>query len=327
MRLTRSLATAFLGMGFALAIVLTPLQAKAGPESYRLAWLQNAPPSAPFYKAFLEALRALGYSEGGNIEIVIRSAQGNMERLPELARELVTLKPDAILTGGDQGLRAVKDASVNTPIIAVVCDPLGALVASIARPGGRATGLTCLSSELSGKRLQLLKELVPHLARVAVLYNPGDPHKADEFHQMQDASKRLDISVKAFEASSPDEIVKTFDRMKAEQIEAAIILTDAFMVVQQKRLAELAMQLKMPAMFGFREFADDGGLVSYGASLQQTYRRAAAYVDKVLHGTDPGSIPIEEPTRFEMVVNHKTARLLGLAVPPSILARADDVIE
>lgn len=327
MRQPRALESLLSRIGLSVAIALAPAHAVAASKVYRLGWLQNAPPSAPFYKEFSDALRGFGYVEGDNIEITIRSAQGKMDLLPALARELMATDPDVILTGGDQGLRAAKEASKTTPIVAAVCDPLGALIASIARPRGRATGLTCLSSELAGKRVQLLKECMPQLPRIAVLYNPGDPHKVEELHQMQEASKRLGLTAKAFVASSPEEIAKAFGQMHDEQFQAVIILTDAFMVVQQKRLADLAAQFKMPAMFGFREFADDGGLISYGASLQQTYRRAAAYVDKVLRGADPGSIPIEEPTRFEMVVNHKTAKALGEDVPASILARADEVIE
>jgi len=293
----------------------------------RLAWLQTAPSSAAFYQDFLQALHELGYEEGRNIEIVTRSANGQLDRLPALARELVSLHPDALFTGADQGLRAAKDATDSIPIVVVVCDPLDALVASIARPGGKATGLTCISSELAGKRLQLLKELVPGPGPVAVLYNPGDHNKVEEYKQMQHAAQRLDIALAAFEARSAEEIDKAFADMGAGHFRALVILTDALMVIQEKKLADLALEKKLPAVFGFREFADGGGLVSYGASLHDTYRRAAIYVDKVLHGADPGGIPIEQPTRFEMVINQKTAKSLGLVIPPSLLSLADEVIE
>jgi len=317
----------WLGVALAAVSLVSAAQAQQPDRARRLAWLQTAPSSAVFYQDFLQALHQLGYEEGRNIEIVTRSANGQLDRLPALARELVSLHPDALFTGADQGLRAAKDATDSIPIVVVVCDPLDSLVASIARPGGKATGLTCISSELAGKRLQLLKELVPGLARVAVLYNPGDHDKVAEYKQMQDAAQRLEIALAAFEARSAEEIDKAFDDMGEGRFQALVILTDALMVIQEKKLAEIALEKKLPAVFGFREFADGGGLVSYGASLHDTYRRAAIYVDKVLRGADPGSIPIEQPTRFEMVINQKTAKSLGLTVPPSLLSLADEVIE
>lgn len=301
--------------------------AQQAGKMYRLGWLQNAPSNTPFYRDFVEALHGLGYVEGDNIEIIVRSAQGRLDRLPALAHELVDLHPDVLFTGGDQGLRAAKDASDRIPIAVVVCDPLDALVASIARPGGKATGLTCISSELAGKRLQLMRELVPSLSQLAVLYNPGDQNKASELRQVQAAAGKLDVALTTFEARSAEDIDRVFTGIDAGRFQAMIILTDTLMVIQQKRIADLALRARLPAMFGFREFADSGGLVTYGASLQRTYRRAAVYIDKILHGADPGSIPIEEPTRFDLVINQKTARLLGLTVPPSLLVQADDVIE
>ncbi|MBR1092635.1 ABC transporter substrate-binding protein [Bradyrhizobium manausense] len=302
-------------------------EAQQAAKMYRLAWLQTAPSSNPIYRDFLDGMHALGYVEGKNIEIVVRSAQGQLDKLPALARELVSLHPDAIFTGADQGLRAVKDATDTIPIVVVVCDPLDALIASIARPGGKATGLTCIASELASKRLQLMKELVPSLGSVAVLYNPGDHNKLPEYRQMQSAAQKLGLTLTAFEARSADEIDKAFADMGDGRFQGLVILTDALMVIEEKRLAERALGKKLPAMFGFREFAEAGGLVSYGASLHHTYRQAAGFVDKILHGADPGSIPIEQPTRFEMVINQKAAMSLGIAVPPSLLALSDDVIE
>lgn len=314
---------------FGFVCCMMPVAAEAQPASktYRLGWLQTAPSSSPFYQDFLDALHGLGYVEGRNIEIVVRSAQGQLDRLPALARELVSEHPDAVFTGADQGLRAAKDATDNVPIVVVVCDPLDSLIASIARPGGKATGLTCISSELAGKRLQLMKELIPSLNNIAVLFNPGDHNKLSEYRQMQDAAQKLGVALAAFEARSAGEIDKAFADMGDGRFQALVILTDALMVIEEKRLAELALNKKLPAVFGFREFADAGGLVSYGASLHDIYRHAADYVDKILRGADPGSIPIEQPTRFEMVINQKTAKALGIAVPQSMLALADDVIE
>jgi len=293
----------------------------------RLGWLQPSPPTSSFYPPFYEGLRELGYVEGKNIEIVSRSANGQLDRLPELARELVALNVDALLTSTDQGLRAAKEATPTIPIVVVVCDSLDSLVASLARPGGKATGLTCISSELASKRLQLLKELVPGGSNVAVLYNPEDHNKAAELSQMKAAAMKLSLAVSPYEARSSEEIDAAFAAISGEHRQAVVILSDGLMVIQQKRLAEVSLQNRIPAMFGFREFAAAGGLVSYGASLNATYHQAASYVDKVLRGADPGELPIWEPTRFELVINLKTAKALGLTVAPSLLATADEAIE
>jgi putative ABC transport system substrate-binding protein len=293
----------------------------------RLGWLQPGPPTSSYYPPFYQGLHELGYLEGKNIEIVTRSANGQLDRLPELAQELVSLNVDALLTSTDQGLRAAKEATPTIPIVVVVCDSLDSLVASLARPGGKATGLTCISSELAGKRLQLLTELVPDLSSVAVLYNPEDHNKAAELSQMQAAALKLSLAVRPYEARSVEEIDTAFAAISGDHRQAVVILSDGLMVIQQKRLAELSLQYRIPAMFGFREFAGAGGLVSHGASLNETYHRAASYVDKVLRGADPGELPIEQPTRFELVINLKTAKALGLTVAPPLLATADEVIE
>jgi putative ABC transport system substrate-binding protein len=231
------------------------------------------------------------------------------------------------LTSTDQGLRAAKEATPTIPIVVVVCDSLDSLVASIARPGGKATGLTCISSELAGKRLQLLKELVPGMSSVAVLYNPEDHNKEAELGQMLAAALKLSLAVRPYEARSVEEINTAFGAISDDHQQAVIILSDGLMVIQQKRLAKLSLQNRIPAMFGFREFAGAGGLVSYGASLDETYHRAASYVDKVLKGVDPGELPIEQPTRFELVINLKTAKALGFTIPQALIVSADEVIE
>lgn len=301
--------------------------AQSGTKIPRLGWLRPNASATPYYQAFYQGLHELGYTEGKNIEIVTRSADGNPDRLPELARDLTSLDLDALFTSGDQGLRAAKAATNTVPIIVVVCDSLDSLVKSIARPGGKATGLTCISSELAGKRLQMLKELIPELARVAVLYNPEDQYKVAELGQMEIAARKLGISLQSHEARSADEIDRRFDAFHDNRPQALIILTDLLMVNQERRLAELALKMKLPAIFGFREFADAGGLASYGAPLNEVVRRAASYVDKVLKGADPGELPIEQPTKFEFVINLKTAKVLGITPPPSVLTLADDVIE
>ena len=256
-----------------------------------------------------------------------RYAQGNLDRLPELARELAGLNVNVMFVGGDQALRAAKEATNTIPIVVSACDPLNSLVASIARPGGKATGLTCISSDLASKRLQMLKELVPALSRVAVLYNPEDRNKPLEYAEVQKAARSLNLIVHAFEARSASGIDEAFAAMMNDHWQGVLILSDVLMVFNEKKLAELTLQNRLPAIFGFREFADMGGLVSYGANLGKQYRRAAWYVAKIATGTDPGDLPIEQPTRFELVINLKTAKALGLTVSPTLLATADEVIE
>jgi putative ABC transport system substrate-binding protein len=283
--------------------------------------------TSPSYQAFRQGLRDLGYIESKNIAIVAKSAGGNPDRFPDLARELVRLNVNLMVVLGDQGLRAAKEATDAIPIIVLACDPLDSLVVSIARPGGKATGLTCISSELAGKRLQLLKELLSSLARVAILYDPEDRNKEWEYKQSQDAADKLKLILRAYEARSSIEIDEAFTRMIEDHTQALIILNDVLTVAHQKKLADLALANRLPAMFGFREFTEMGGLISYGASAPALWRRAASYVDKILKGSSPGDLPIEQPTSFELVVNLKTAKALGLEIPPNFLARADEVIE
>ena len=234
---------------------------------------------------------------------------------------------DLLLVAGDQGLRAAKEATAAIPIVVVACDPLDSLVASIARPGGKATGLTCISSDLAGKRLQMLKELVPALVRVAVLYNPEDRNKAPEYKQVEEAARSLNLTLRAFEARSSGEIDSAFAGIVTYRAQALMTLADALMNFNLKRLADLGMKNQLPAIYGFREFADAGGLISYGASLHWTFRRAAPYVDKIFRGASPSDLPIEQPTKFELVINLKTAKALDLDVPWRLQQLADDVIE
>jgi len=316
-------------VGVAAIVAWMPLAADAQQPTKlpRIGWLGNLAATAPVYDGFRQGLRELGYVEGKNIIIEARWVEGQLDRLPEFARELARLNVDLMLVGGDQGLRAAKEATNTIPIVVSACDPLDSLVASIARPGGKATGLTCISSELATKRLQLLKELVPALSRVAVLFNPEDRNKAWENEQIQGAARTLKLTVRGFEARSEIEIDKAFGGIVSDQAQALVIFADPLMVFHEKKLAELALQNRLPAIFGFREFADAGGLIAYGASLREQYRRAAWFVDKILKGANPGDLPIEQPTRFELVVNLRTAKALGLDVPLHFQQLADDVIE
>jgi ABC-type uncharacterized transport system substrate-binding protein len=293
----------------------------------RLGWLGNHPPSFKPYQGFYQGLRELGYVEGQNIAIEFQSARGDLDRLPELATELVRRNVDVLLVAGHQGLNAAKQATNTIPIITVACDIRDHLIASLARPGGKATGLTCLAADLASKRLEFLKEVVPSLSRVAVLYNLGDPNKVAEVKDMQHAAQQLNLVVHSFEVRTALDIEIAFEAMTRQDAQALVIFTDSFTTVHRHKIAELALQKRLPTIHGFREFPDAGGLMSYGANLHELYKNAARYVDKILKGADPGDLPVEEPTRFDLVINSKTAQALGLTIPVSILARADEVIE
>jgi putative ABC transport system substrate-binding protein len=315
----------FLVFGFSwLPIAADAQQATKLP---RLGLLGNHSPTFLPNEALREGLRELGYVEGENIAIETRWAGGNLELLPQLARELAHLNVDVLFVAGDQGLKAAKEATATIPIVVAACDPLDSLVASIARPGGKATGLTCISSDLAGKRLQLLRELVPTISRVAVLYNPGDRNKAPEYKQMQEVARSMNLTLRGFEARSADEIDSAFIRMAVDHTQGLVALADPLMNHHLKKLADLGLNNRLPGIYGFREFADAGGLVSYGASLNWVFRRAAWYIDKIFKGANPGDLPIEQPTKYELVINIKTAKALGLTVPLTLQATADEVIE
>ena len=228
---------------------------------------------------------------------------------------------------GDQGVKAAKEATDTIPMIVVACDPLERMVVSVARPAGKVTGATCISSELAGKRLQILRELVPALARVAVLYNPDDRNKSFEYKEVQEPAHSMNLKLQALEANSPSGIDAAFVKMASDQAQALLIFADPLMIANLQKLADLSLKNRLPAIFGFREFADAGGLLSYGASLHWLFRRAAAYVDKIFKGANPGDLPIEQPTTFELVINLKAAGALGVTIPDKMLVVADDVIE
>jgi len=322
----RTLLAAF-WIAFGLACL--PITAEAGESKLpRLGFLANHSASWPPYQAFLQTLRELGYVEGKNITIEARYADDNFDRLPELARELVRLDVDLLFVSGDQGVKVAKEASDTIPILVVACDPIEKLVASIARPAGKVTGVTCISSELAGKRLQILKELVPTLTDVAVLYNPDDRNKPFEYKDVQEAAQSMKLTLHAFEANSPTAIDAAFGKMASDHdAQALMILADSYLNNRVKELADLSLKNRLPAIYGFREFADAGGLLSYGASLNWLNRRAASYVDRIFKGASAGDLPIEQPTTFELLINLKTAKTLRVTVPSGVLAIADEVIE
>jgi putative tryptophan/tyrosine transport system substrate-binding protein len=316
----------------ALGILLTPLAAETQPAGRlpRVGFLGNmAPPPPPVSQldGFLEGLSELGYVEGRNILIEYRWAEGKLERLPTLAAELAQLNVAAMVVAGQQGFDAGRTAAPGVPLVMIACDPLETILGSLARPGANATGVTCVSAELATKRLELLNEVVPKLARVALLYNPGDPNKAVEVRQLETAARALSISLLRIEVDAPERFEEGFAVMRRERVQGLITLADPFMNFHRKRIADLAASHRMAAIYGFAEYADAGGLMSYGASIRWTFRRAAHHVDKILKGAKPADLPVEQPTTFELVINRKTAKALGLTIPGSLLIRADRVIE
>ena len=293
------------------------------------------PESAPtaealgLFDAFRQGLKETGWVEGQNIAFEYRSADGKEDVLPKIAAELVQLRLDAILAEGTPAIRAAKDATQSIPIVmAVSNDPVASgFIASLNRPGGNITGLSVQSSELAGKRLQLLTEIVPRLARLAVLSNPTNPSHALAIQQMQTAARSFGIEVHVVEASAPDKLDSAFATVAAVHADFLVVLPDGMFFGQHPRIVALTAASHLPALFPEKEVVKAGGLMAYGPSVPASFRRAAAYVDKILRGANPADLPVEQPTKFEFVINLKTARSLGLTVPPSLLALADDVID
>jgi putative tryptophan/tyrosine transport system substrate-binding protein len=312
-----------------------PLAAAAQPagKHYRIGFLSAAAASAPRFQGFLEALRKglveLGYVEGRNIAIESRWAASKYELLPGLAAELVRLKMDVIVTAAVPAIRAAKEATSTIPIImAVVVDPVATgLVTSLARPGGNITGLSVMTPELVGKQLEMLKEIVPKASRVAVLWNPTNQGNPLQLRAAERAARTLGMRLQPLEASTRREIDNAFAAMTKEGAAAVVVLVDVVFNEQWSRIAELATRGRLPMISALSETADAGGLIAYGPSIADAFRRAATYVDKVLKGANPGDLPIEQPTKFDLVINLRTAKTLGVSIPPSLRQRADQVIE
>lgn len=276
-------------------------------------------------EAFREGLQALGYVDGKNIRIDYRIPK-TPEELPAMAADLVARKVDVIVTGGPQPIDAARRATDSIPIVIIACDRADRLVATIARPGGNVTGMACISSDLAGKRVQLLQEANSGLKRLSVLYNAAVPAKVEELRDIEAAAKKMEIDVRPVALHGPSDIAAAFAALKAENA-PFVALTDPLTMTYVKEIADFATEERLPAIYGFREFCDSGGLLCYGTDLAGLFRRYGYFVDKILKGTKPGDIPVEEPTRFELTVNARTARTFGLAIPPSLLAHADEVIE
>jgi putative ABC transport system substrate-binding protein len=299
----------------------------------RIGYLAGNLASNPHQReAFLEGLRDLGYVEGRNVVIEYRDAEGKFERLPALAAELVALKVDVILVPGTPHALAAKHATRALPIVlAGVPDPVtSGLVTNLARPGGNITGLSNLAPDLVGKRLEQLRQAVPGVSRVAVLWSPGahgERTEKDMLKEAEVAAPALGMRLQFVEARSSENFDRAFSNMTRARAGALTVLPSSMFSNERSRLVDLAAKNRLPAVYPWREAVDAGGLMSYGADQADLYRRAATYVDKILKGAKPGDLPIEQPTKFELVINLKTAKALGLTIPPSLLQRADQVIE
>ena len=280
-------------------------------------------------EAFMQGLRQLGYVDGRNIVIEYRWAEGKLDRLPGFVAELVHAKVDVIVSSATPAIRIAKEQTATIPIVmAGVTDPVElGFAASLARPGGNITGLTHLSPDLTGKRLELLKEVFPGLARVAVLWNPNHPGQPRAYKEGQMAAQALNVTLISMEVRNREEIEKALAGTGKERLQALFELPDPLTFFNRELIVEFAAKHKLPAMYGFREYVDAGGLMSYGASFPDLVRRAAIYVDKILKGAKPADLPVEQPTKFELVINLKTARQIGVTIPQSVLYRADKVIK
>lgn len=315
-------------------LVAAPFSVEAQPASKipRIGWLVTGSPATYEISlgAFLDGLQSRGYQEGRNIHIEYRWAEGNVDRLPELAAELVRLKVDVIVAGGNVGALAAKNATRTIPIVlAGIGDPVEmGLVTSLARPGGNITGFGALpSGDISAKQLEILREVVPRLQRVAVLRDPVGPGTQHPWNALHKSATALRVALSAYEARNIVELESAFAGINKARPDGMVVVNHPFTFTYRKNIAEFAAHAKLPTVYGFREFVIVGGLISYGSNISDTYRKAASYIDRILKGANPGNLPVELPTTFDLVVNVKAAKALGLAIPPSLLLRADQVIE
>jgi putative ABC transport system substrate-binding protein len=315
-------------MLFALCLSAEAQQPKKVP---RIGYLTASSLSAQSARieAFRQGLRELGYVEGKNIVIEYRHAEGKFDRVPELASELVRLKVDVIVSAGPAPTRSAKEATVTIPIVmAQDSDPVGnGFVASLARPGGNITGLATLASEIGGKRLDLLKEIVPRLSRLAVLGDSTFPGNSQALRETELAAAALAVQLQYLDVQGHKDIETAFREASKERADAVLVMTGPVANSHRKEIAELAVKNRLPAIFHQSEYVEDGGLIAYGVSSNDLYRRAATYVDKILKGIKPADLPVEQPTKFELVINLKTAKQIGVTIPPNVLARADKVIK
>ena len=319
------LLAAILALGPAAAAPAADAQPAA--RVWRVGYLAGSP-RVPQIDAFIQGLRDLGYVEGQNLALELKLAHGRMEQLPELAAELVRWKPDVIVAAANVGGLAARKATATIPVVVVAShDGVKAgLFQSLARPGGNATGLESLAPDLDVKRLEFLKEALPRLQRISVLYNPTDPGGPGHVEITRATAQSLGFEVRLVEVRSADGFDAAFAAILRERPDALLTVTDPLVFANRERIARFTVQHRVPAIFEFKAFADLGGLMSYGPSMPELWRRAAYYADRILKGARPGDLPVEQPTKFELVINAKTAQAIGLQVPRPLLLRADEVI-
>jgi len=314
-----------------LGLFVAPLAVKAQPVGKvpRIGVIGELSPADPFLAAFRQGLRELGYVEGKNIVVEYRYAHGMVDRIPEIVTELIRLKVDLLMVGGAAAARAAKAQTTTMPIVfALPGDPVGSgLVASLGHPGGNATGTSTLLPELSRKQLELLKAAVPRVSRVAVLYNSAGRPGGLALEATREAARALTLDLQIIEIQRPNELESAFAAASAQRADAVLVLSAPIFGNELARLVELTAKHRLPAIYGRREFAEAGGLLAYGPSFPDNFRRAATYVDKILKGARPADLPVEQPTKVELVINLKAAKALGLTIPPSLVLRADDVIQ
>jgi putative ABC transport system substrate-binding protein len=286
-------------------------------------------PAHPFVAAFRQGLRDLGYTEGRNIVVEYRHAHGVLDRVSNLAAELVRLRVEILVVGGTKSAQLAKAQTTTVPIVfATSGDPVSSgLVASLAHPGGNATGISILSPELSGKQLELLKAAAPKGSRVTVLYNPVNPAAGDALNATRAAARALSLELQLLEVREPKELPSVFSALTGWRAGALLVLPDPVLGNELDQISKLAAKHRLPAMYVRREFAETGGLLAYGPSFPDNYRRAATYVDKILKGATAADLPVQQPTKFELVINLRTAKALGLTIPQSLILQADKVIE
>jgi putative ABC transport system substrate-binding protein len=317
----------FVAGGF--PIMASGARAQQAGRVYRIGILEAVPAAenAANLDAFRKGLRELGYVEGRNLVIEYRSADGHAERFPDLAAELVQLKVDLIVTRGTPAASAAKTATETTPVVMATMGDPRAFVASFARPGGNITGLTTFSTELTAKRVELLKDLVPNLSRVALLHNMGNPAVPPEWEETRRAARSLALQAELLDVRSEADLRRAFDRAVLLHIGAIVVGADGLTQAHQRAIIDLSARNGLPAVYPARDFVVAGGLIAYAVNYPDLYLKFARYADKILKGASPGELPVEQPTKFELVINLKTARTLGLAIPKSLLLRADEVIQ
>jgi putative ABC transport system substrate-binding protein len=325
-------------IGFVITVALGCLcaalrapEAQPPPHVHRIGvlWGLTIPERDPFVKAFLEGMRTLGYVEGQNLAMEYRVAAVQRERFPAFAAELVRLKVDVLLMGNTPAALAAKQATTTIPIVMVaISDPVeSGLIASLAQPGGNVTGSAALNPEVVGKQLEFFKDVLPTVSRVGVLWNPANPASALLVRTADVAAQAVGVQVHHVEARGPEAFDNAFAALTSAHADALLVMPDPMFLLHRRRLAELAATLHLPTIYNSRAFVEAGGLLGYGVSQPDAWRRAATYVDKILKGAKPADLPVEQPTKFELVINLKTAQALGITMPPSLLLLADEVIQ